>query len=243
MLRTQLLDIEKYVGTPIEFLMEVLKEAAEVDPKSYGMVMNTFYELESDYVNHLREVMRRKSWHVGPVSFYNKTIKEKSVRSGEQPLAYAATECLKWLDGKPPGSVMYTCFGSLGFFTVMQLREMAVAFEEAGHPFIWVVQNEGDAWMPEGYEERIKGRGMVIRGWAPQLLILNHTAVGGFMTHCGWNSSLEAICAGLPMVTWPLHSDQFNNEKLLVEVLKIAVAVGSKVYCYKGEGRPLVYCS
>nr|UYE91524.1 putative glycosyltransferase [Anoectochilus roxburghii] len=158
----------------------------------------------------------------------------------QQPPDSAAAECLKWLDGKPPGSVVYVCFGSLSLFTTAQLREMAVGFEESGHPFIWVVRNEGDDWAPEGYEERIKGRGMVIRGWAPQLLILNHTAVGGFVTHCGWNSCLEAICAGLPMVTWPLYAEQFYNEKLLVEVLKIGVTVGSKVFNFMAEGRSLI---
>jgi UDP-glucosyl transferase 73C len=82
-------------------------------------------------------------------------------------------------------------------------------------------------WISEDrFEERIKGRGLLIRGWAPQLLILSHPSVGGFLTHCGWNSIIESISAGVPMLTWPLFGDQFMNEKLVVQVQKIGVRVG-----------------
>ncbi|PKU80028.1 UDP-glycosyltransferase 73B4 [Dendrobium catenatum] len=226
LLETQAMDIHKLAGTPMEFMLEMFKEMKEVEPKSHGMVMNSFYELEPEYVDHHREVIGRRVWNVGPVSLCNQEVKYKSARGGEQPTL--ASECLKWLDKKPRGSVVYICFGSKGYFSIAQLKEMALGLEASNHSFIWVVQTGNNNWVPEGYDERIKGRGMVIRGWAPQLLILNHIAVGGFVTHCGWNSSLEGICAGLPMVTWPLYAEQFYNEKLLVEVLQIGVGVGSR---------------
>ncbi|KAH0463995.1 hypothetical protein IEQ34_006781 [Dendrobium chrysotoxum] len=241
LLKTQAMDIHKLAGTSMEFMLEIFKEMNEVEPKSYGTVMNSFYELEPEYVDHHREAMGRRVWNVGPVSLCNQDVTYKSARGGEQPTL--ASECLKWLDKKPRGSVVYICFGSKGLFSVSQLKEMALGLEASNHSFIWVVRNGDNNWFPEGYDKRIKGRGMVIRGWAPQLLILNHIAVGGFVTHCGWNSSLEGICAGLSMVTWPLYAEQFYNEKLLVEVLKIGVGVGSKVYDLNPEARPILEAS
>ncbi|KAI0525201.1 hypothetical protein KFK09_004593 [Dendrobium nobile] len=227
MLRSQVRDPSK-LNPSMNPLVEVIKHAKEVDSKNYGMVVNSFYELEPDYVEHYRKVLGKKAWHVGPVSLCNQEEIDKSVRGGE---SRGGEECLKWLDSKNPRSVVYLCFGSTSDFTIAQLREIAIGLEASSSPFVWVVRNvAGEEWIPEGYEQRIEGKGLIIKGWAPQLLILNHVAVGGFVTHCGWNSSLEGISAGLPMATWPLHAEQFFNERLLVDVLKIGVAVGSKVY-------------
>ncbi|MCH91722.1 scopoletin glucosyltransferase-like [Trifolium medium] len=74
----------------------------------------------------------------------------------------------------------------------------------------------------------MKGKGLIIRGWSPQRLILEHKAIGAFVTHCGWNSTIEAMTVGVPMITWPVGAEQFYNEKLVTDVLKIGVAVGVK---------------
>ncbi|XP_020597187.1 scopoletin glucosyltransferase-like [Phalaenopsis equestris] len=208
MLRTQVVDVKKLAGTSFEFLLEMLNEALELEPKNYGTLSNSFYELEPEYADHYRKEVGR-AWNVGPASLY-KEADNKTSKDGEQPAS--ADECLKWLDKKPAGSIVYMCFGSGSSFSAEQLREMALGLEAAGHPFVWVVKDEGHQWVPDGFEKRTQGTGLVIRGWAPQVLILNHAAVGGFVTHCGWNSTLEGISAGLPMVTWPLNADQFYNE-------------------------------
>lgn len=110
------------------------------------------------------------------------------------------------------------------------MRELAMGIEASGQEFIWVVRSteqDNEEWLPEGFEERTKGKGLIIRGWAPQLLILDHEAVGAFVTHCGWNSMLEGISAGVPMVTWPVFAEQFFNEKLVTQVLRTGANVGS----------------
>ncbi|XP_019169294.1 PREDICTED: scopoletin glucosyltransferase-like [Ipomoea nil] len=212
---------------------EFMEKLMEVEEGSYGMVVNSFYELEPAYVKHFREVIEKKSWHIGPVSLCNKEEGEKSQRG--EAASIGEEECLNWLNSKNPNSVVYVCFGSMFIFSAAQLREIAAGLESSGQPFIWVVkqntkEEEMKEWMPEGFEERMQDRGLIIRGWAPQVLILDHEAVGGFVTHCGWNSLLEGVVAGVSMVTWPLSAEQFFNEKMITQILKIGVPVGAQAW-------------
>lgn len=209
---------------------------------TYGMIMNSFCELESDYADLLKKRLNMKVWIVGPVSILNRDVEEKIARGDKASID--CSHCLSWLDTKKPGSVLYVCFGSLGRFTYAQLREIASGLEASEHPFVWVVRYEDKLleWLPEGFEERVisEGRGLIISGWAPQLLILNHPAVGGFMMHCGWNSCLEGITAGLPMIAWPLFAEQFFSERLIVDVLGIGIGIGVKVCSGNEEERDMV---
>ncbi|XP_028783085.1 scopoletin glucosyltransferase-like [Neltuma alba] len=205
--------------------------------KCYGRIVNSFAELEEEYIEHYRKTMGKTVWHVGPTTLLNRSSEDKAERNLKAVVS--EDEILSWLNSKPPNSVLYVCFGSAAYFTDEQLLEIASAMEFSGHKFIWVVhrkdrtesetEEDRQKWMPREFEERMRreDRGMVIRGWAPQTLILDHAAIGGFMTHCGWNSLMEGICAGVPMITWPLHSEQFFNEKLITQVHGIGVEVGA----------------
>ncbi|KAK8948397.1 UDP-glucose flavonoid 3-O-glucosyltransferase 7 [Platanthera zijinensis] len=178
---------------------------------SPGLAMNTFYELEPAYADYSKG-SGLSYWNVGPVSLCRRSFEILSARGGGS----AGSEVFGWLDGKEAGSVLYVCFGSLPRFTTAQFGLIRDGLKAAGRPFVWAV-------------------GFVIKGWAPQVAILMHEAVGGFMTHCGWNSCLEGIAAGVPMVTWPLFADQSFNERLLVDVLDLAVDVGSTVNSLREE--------
>nr|BAJ11652.1 glucosyltransferase [Sinningia cardinalis] len=221
---------------------KLLKQMREAEERSYGVVINSFYDLESDYADHYRKALGRRAWLIGPLLFRNSGNVDKTQRGKKS--AIDEHECLAWLDSKKPNSVVYMCFGSMARFTAAQLHETAVGLEASGQDFIWVVrkgknEDENEDWLPEGFEERTKGRGLIIRGWAPQLLILDHPSIGAFVTHCGWNSTLEGVCAGVPMVTWPIFAEQFFNEKLVTEVLKIGVSVGNRQWCRRAsEGVP-----
>ncbi|CAH9125775.1 unnamed protein product [Cuscuta epithymum] len=213
-------------------LKDFMKQISYSDETSYGVIINSFHDLEPGYAEHYRKVLGRKLWMVGPFSLLNRDIEDKSLRGCKSSIG--EKECLKWLDSKKPNSVVYVCFGSMANFAASQLTEMAMGIEISGQDFIWVIRNKKEEdngkeqWMPAGFEQRTECRGLIIRGWAPQMLILDHRAVGAFVTHCGWNSTLEGICAGVPMVTWPVFAEQFINEKLVTDVLRTGVGVGSK---------------
>ncbi|PNT63431.1 hypothetical protein BRADI_4g15480v3 [Brachypodium distachyon] len=184
----------------------------------FGVVVNTFADLERPYHADLDA---RRAYLVGPVSI---PTPDSPVHRGSD----ADVDCLAWLSAKPAESVVYVCFGSWPSFSTRQLRELALGLETSNHPFLWVLgQCQDSSFFPDqDWEERVSGRGMVLRGWAPQLEVLAHPSVGAFLTHCGWNSVLEAASAGVPVLTWPLVFEQFINERLVADV----ASFGSRVW-------------
>lgn len=205
--------------------------------RSYGVVMNTFTDLEKDYIRD-DVATSPSSWEVGPLSLCNRDKTDMILRGDVIADGFSAT-CMDWMDSMKPKSVLYVCFGSCGKFTVPQLKEILSGLDASGYPYIWVVKSVGGTnlseWLPE--EERRSKKGLILTGWAPQVLILNHNSIGGFMSHCGWNSCLESITAGVPMVTWPLFGDQFFNMKFIVDVVKVGVEVGDMVCSEIAEER------
>jgi hypothetical protein len=219
------LQLEEYFRTRSDF-SDFLDVIYESESRSYGTLYNSFHELESDYEQLYKTTMKIKAWSVGPVSTWIN-------KDGETENIAVDSELLNWLNSKENDSVLYVSFGSLTRLSHAQIVEIAHGLENSSHNFIWVVRKiDGveDDFLKD-FEQRMKEskKGYIIWNWAPQLLILNHTATGGIVTHCGWNSILESLNAGLPMIAWPMFAEQFYNEKLLVDVLKIGVSVGSKV--------------
>ncbi|TVU18799.1 hypothetical protein EJB05_34913, partial [Eragrostis curvula] len=233
--RSQLLDPAK-PNHRFEWAFYELVDAA--DARSYGEVFNSFADLEPGCVDHYRAALGRRVWLTGPLAH----VRTDDI-AGAGGLSPDDERCLRWLDGKPRGSVVYVSFGTLTHFSPAEQRELARGLQISGKNFLWIMGGEdADAseWMPEGFAELFAAgdqRGLIFRAWAPQTRILNHPAVGGFVTHCGWNSVLEAVSAGVPLVTWPRYADQFYNEKLVVEVLKVGVSIGSVEYASKLEVR------
>lgn len=220
-------------------LKDIRSEIRAAEQAAYGVVVNTFEELESAYVQEFRKARGDKVWCIGPVSLCNKENLDKAQRGNKASVD--ENLCLKWLDSWKPSSVVYACLGSLSRITSPQLIELGLGLEASKQPFVWVIRggtklDELDKWLlEEGFEDRLKGQGLLIRGWAPQVLILSHPAIGGFLTHCGWNSTLEGLCAGVPMITWPMFAEQFYNEKFVVQVLGIGVSVGMEFAVKWGE--------
>ncbi|CAL5006071.1 unnamed protein product [Urochloa decumbens] len=159
--------------------------------------------------------------------------------------------CLAWLDAQPERSVVFLCFGSMGSLPESQLREIAAGLEASDHRFLWVVRtppgrdtndikkileqradSDLDALLPEGFLDRTKERGLVVRSWAPQREVLGHAATGAFVTHCGWNSALEGVVSGVPMLCWPLYAEQMMNKVFMTDDGDGGVGVGVEVEGY-----------
>ncbi|KAJ9539625.1 hypothetical protein OSB04_026131 [Centaurea solstitialis] len=201
--------------------------------KSCGIIVNSFVGLEERAVQTVRDgkcIPDRPSppvYLIGPL-----------IADGDQ-VEPKENECLKWLNSQPSKSVVFLCFGSMGVFKREQLKEIAIGLEKSGQRFLWVVRDPppgdetestwsssgGEGFDLEGFVARSFDKGMVVRNWAPQPAILGHDSVGGFVSHCGWNSTLEAVVAGVPMVAWPLYAEQKMNKVYLVQEIKVAMAV------------------
>ncbi|TKY53375.1 Zeatin O-glucosyltransferase [Spatholobus suberectus] len=192
-----------------------------------GNIYNTSRAIEGAYIELLERISRgKKLWALGP---FNPLAIEKKHSKGRH-------SCMEWLDKQEPNSVIYVSFGTTTTLTEEQIEQIATGLEQSKRKFIWVLRDadKGDIFdgneakrheLPNGFEERVEGMGLVVRDWAPQLEILSHSSTGGFMSHCGWNSCLESITMGVPIAAWPMHSDQPRNAVFITEEQKVGVVV------------------
>ncbi|CAD6336904.1 unnamed protein product [Miscanthus lutarioriparius] len=180
-----------------------------------AFVCNTCHPLEGKYLEAqpLTDLASKRVWAVGPVA-------PPPASTGEGD---PAGDVNAWLDAFPDSSVAYVSFGTMMVPPPPHAAALAAALERSGTPFVWAAAT---ATLPDGFEDRAvaAGTGLVLRGWAPQVAALRHRAVGCFVTHCGWNSVLEACAAGVPMLAWPMAADQFFNARLVVEEARVALA-------------------
>lgn len=132
--------------------------------------------------------------------------------------------CMKWLNERSKRSVTYVSFGSLAVFGAEQMEELALGFKRTNCYFLWVVRESEEAKLPKGFAEEISDKGLVV-SWCNQLEVLAHEAIGCFFTHCGWNSTLESLSLGVPMIGMPYWSDQSTNAKFIMDVWKLGLKV------------------
>ncbi|GLT55913.1 hypothetical protein SLA2020_289960 [Shorea laevis] len=192
-----------------------------------GIMVNSFTELESHALNSLSsDPQIPPVYPVGPVLTLQTDGQDQ------------CSDIMKWLDDQAPLSVVFLCFGSMGSFGEDQVKEIACALEQSGHRFLWSLRKPPpkgtmssptdysnlEEVLPEGFLDRTAGIGKVI-GWAPQVEILAHSAIGGFVSHCGWNSTLESIWFGVPIAAWPMFAEQQLNAFQLVVELGLAVEI------------------
>ncbi|TMW81094.1 hypothetical protein EJD97_012042 [Solanum chilense] len=218
--------------------------------KAKGIIINTFAELEVyalDAYNN-NHLSRSEQAHPLPSIYPIGPILNQSKSQSESEEA----EITNWLDKQPPNSVVLLCFGSQGSLPTDQVKQIAIALDNIGYRFLWSLRRppqinnaqfpgEYTSYseiLPEGFLKRTEKKGKVV-GWVPQLKVLSHEAIGGFVSHCGWNSILESLWYGVPIATWPLHSEQQVNAFQLVKEIGVAVEI-TLDYCERNKDQAIV---
>lgn len=193
----------------------------EIKRCTEGMICNTFKELEGSSLDRVHQIVSPiPVFPIGPLHKYSPNY-DSSVATHDQSY-------LAWLNTQAPNSVLYVSFGTLAAISKEQLLEVAWGLAKSEQPFLWVVRSnlteglENNDSLPEDFLRTVAGRGHIIQ-WAPQREVLAHPAVGGFWTHCGWNSTLESISEGVPMICFPFFGDQRTNARQVSETWRIGL--------------------
>lgn len=181
--------------------------------KASAIIMNTFEDLEAEVLEALKPLLP-PIYKIGPLQLLLQEISNKELNSVGSNIWKEDHESLKWLNSQQPNSVIYVNFGSLMVLTSEQFIEFAWGLADSGYPFLWVIRPDliggQTAIFPPGFIEETADRGR-ISGWCSQEQVLAHTSTAGFLTHSGWNSTMDTICAGVPVISWPCFSDQTMN--------------------------------
>nr|UXM20071.1 UGT47 [Panax notoginseng] len=199
---------------------------------SDGILFNTVEEIDKTGLDYFPRKLSLPVWPIGPIHLSVDT----RARSGKK-YGISSESCINWLDSKPQNFVLYISFGSQNTISASQMMQLAKALDSIEINFIWVVRpplefdiNLGfdtEEWLPEGFIKRVEdqNKGLIIVKWAPQVEILSHRAVAAFLSHCGWNSVLESLSRGVPLIGWPMGAEQFYNVKYLEEEVGVCVEV------------------
>ncbi|KAL6635154.1 hypothetical protein ACP70R_027825 [Stipagrostis hirtigluma subsp. patula] len=228
-------DFPSFIRTtdPDEFMVRfVLQETARTRGAS-AAIINTFDELEGEAVAAMESLgLAKKVYTVGPLPLVAREDPPTPRSTIRLSLWKEQEECLRWLDGREPGSVVYVNFGSITVMSNEQLVEFAWGLANSGREFLWIIRRDlvkGDtAVLPPEFVAETAGRGLMA-SWCPQQEVLNHPAVGAFLTHSGWNSTLEAICGGVPVLSWPFFADQQTNCRYQCNVWGVGMEIDSNV--------------
>ncbi|GLJ48520.1 hypothetical protein SUGI_1023770 [Cryptomeria japonica] len=196
--------------------------------KGLFLFTNTLYELEIPIHNSFAK--EDQVYSIGPLIPSHFLDAQPERTKGEISTSFwtEEMESLSWLDEQLPKSVIYVAFGSIAILNQKQLEEFALGLEATQRPFLWVLRcdllNGEPAVLPSGFVERTKHLGCFV-SWSPQLAVLSHPSVACFVTQCGWNSTLESITMGVPMICWPYFADQFLDSSFVVDEWRVGLAL------------------
>lgn len=208
-------------STVYPFLTRMIIDQFENLDKPFGIFMETFQELELEVIDYMSKIFPIRT--IGPL-FKN----QNENVTGD---LLTPDDCLEWLDSKPPSSVVYISFGSIVKLVQEQVNEIAHGLLNSCLFFLWVmrppprrISGDEPVVLPDGFLEKVGEKGKIVK-WSPQEKVLAHPSISCFLTHCGWNSSMESLSSGVPIVAFPQWGDQVTNAKYLEEVFKIGIRV------------------
>ncbi|KAK8552194.1 hypothetical protein V6N13_120611 [Hibiscus sabdariffa] len=212
----RLRDLPSFIRTtdPNFIMLDFLLIETERARKTSAIIVNTFDDLEHEVLDALNSMLP-PVYSVGPLHLVlNHYVHDNELRQIGSNLWKEEPRCLQWLDSKQPNSVVYVNFGSITVMTSNQLIEFAWGLANSKQPFLWVIRPDlvggESAVVPAEFVEETKDRGLLTT-WCPQEQVLSHPSIGGFLTHSGWNSTIESASAGVPMICWPFFADQQTN--------------------------------
>ncbi|XVF05806.1 hypothetical protein REPUB_Repub05bG0204400 [Reevesia pubescens] len=198
-------------------VLELALDCISRVPKAQYLLFTSVYEFEPKVFDSLRATYNFPIYPIGPAIPYLE-LKDDSCKTSSY---------FQWLDSQQAGSVLYISLGSFLSVSSTQMDEIVAGLQISGVRFLWVARGEASR-----LKDRCNDMGLVVP-WCDQLKVLCHPSIGGFWTHCGWNSILEAVFAGVPMLTFPLFLDQDTNSKQIVEDWKNGWRVKSNVKAEK----------
>jgi UDP:flavonoid glycosyltransferase YjiC (YdhE family) len=219
-------------SSPDGHVLRVVMDQFMSLPEATWVLGNSFNELESEEINSMKSTAPIRT--VGPL-IPSAFLDGQSPRDTDSvPHMWKTVNCMDWLNTKQPASVVYVSFGSLAVLSKEQTHEIALGLKASGYSFIWVIRPSSskgeihsDEDLPEGFQNESSEQGLVVP-WCPQLEVLSHASVGAFMTHCGWNSTLEGLSLGVPMLAVPLWSDQTTNSFYIAERWKTGLRLSKR---------------
>ncbi|KAL5703454.1 4-alpha-glucanotransferase [Ranunculus cassubicifolius] len=218
-LPTSLTTVQPPESTALDLLLGQFSSVENAD----WLFFNSFDEMEGDAMNLLGELGRVRM--IGPTLLYLRLRDKRN--EGEAVLNLfkpSDGNYMKWLDGKEPGSVVYISFGSNTELGEEQMKELIMGIKQSNKNFLWVVREKEQSKLPDGFAEEMADKGLLVT-WCSQFDVLAHKAIGCFLTHCGWNSTMEALSLGVPMVAMPHLWDQPTTAKFIEDVWKSGIRV------------------
>ncbi|XP_062225352.1 UDP-glycosyltransferase 85A2-like [Phragmites australis] len=232
----RLRDFPSFVRTtdPDDIMLNFFIHETAAMSQASAVVINTFDELEAPLLDAMAELLP-PVYTVGPLplTVRNNVPDDSPVAAIGSNLWKEQDAPLRWLDGRAPRSVVYVNFGSITVMSNEQLAEFAWGLANTGYAFLWnvrpdLVKGDESPGLPPEFAAATEGRSM-LSTWCPQAAVLAHEAVGVFLTHSGWNSTLESICGGVPMVCWPFFAEQQTNCRYKRTEWGIGMEVGDEV--------------